>query len=162
MSLSLPSSRARQSTPSAFSSLSQTKRDSGRDGRIKRGGARAALIRRGEDGACLLKSQLSIQACVFSTKRSLILTPFDFTHFIDSPGAPNEMLNLSVAAAGPRGYSYGDRERNRALLFPLPSSLHGCIRPQDSCHQKHASVLECTVLINKARQVGQSLNAAPF
>ncbi len=117
LSLSL----ARQSPPSAVPFLSQTKRDSGRDGRIKRGRARTALIRQGQ-------GPLSIRACVFSPERSLILIPFNFTHFIDSPGVPNEMLHLSVAmAVMERNREHGGRsiKSSAVSLFPLPSSLHG-------------------------------------
>lgn len=70
------------------------------------------------DRSCLLKRSLSIAACrpaigTNGAYHSLILIPFDLTHFIDSPCAPNEMLNLSPVAAMPRSYCYGDRERRR-------------------------------------------------
>ncbi len=111
-------SRTRQSPPSAFSFLSQTKRDSGRDGRIKRGGAQTALIRRG-------RGSLSIQACVFSPERSLILIPFNFTHFIDSPGVPNEMLHLSVATAVmERNGEHVQLKAQRSLTLLCFRSLH--------------------------------------
>lgn len=66
-------------------------------------------------GPCLLKRSLSIAARRLAigtneAHRSLIPIPFDLTHFIDSPCASNEMLNLSLAAAVPCGYCYGDRE----------------------------------------------------
>lgn len=68
------------------------------------------------DRSCLLKKSLSIAACRLhigtnEAYHSLILIPFDLTHFIDSPCAPNEMLNLSLVAAVPCSYCYGDRER---------------------------------------------------
>lgn len=68
------------------------------------------------DSSCLLKRSLSIAACHLrigtnEAYHSLILIPFDLTHFIDSPCAPNEMLNLSPVAAVPCSYCYGDRER---------------------------------------------------
>ena len=68
------------------------------------------------DRLCLLKRSLSIAAWRLrigtnEAYHSLILIPFDLTHFIDSPCAPNEMLNLSPVAAVPSSYCYGDRER---------------------------------------------------
>lgn len=70
------------------------------------------------DRSCLLKRSLSIAACCLrigtnEAHHSLILIPFDLTHFIDSPCAPNEMLNLSPVAAVPCRYCYGDGERAR-------------------------------------------------
>lgn len=68
------------------------------------------------DRSCLLKRSLSIAAWRLAigtneAYHSLIPIPFDLTHFIDSPCAPNEMLNLSPVAAVPCSYCYGDRER---------------------------------------------------
>lgn len=76
---------------------------------------RRALIRAGT-GPASSKRSLSIAACRLGigtneAYHSLILIPFDLTHFIDSPCAPNEMLNLSPVAAVPRSYCYGDRGR---------------------------------------------------
>lgn len=61
--------------------------------------------------ACCRYGRLVFSPGTNEAHHSLILIPFDLTHFIDSPCAPNEMLNLSPVAAGPRGYCYGDRER---------------------------------------------------
>lgn len=67
------------------------------------------------DRSCLLKRSLSIAACCLAigtneAYHSLTLITFDLTHFIDSPCAPNEMLNLSPVAAVPCSYCYGGRE----------------------------------------------------
>lgn len=67
----------------------------------------------GGDRSCLLKRILSIPVCRLCIGTNelypgLILIPFDLTHFIDSHCAPNEMLNLSPAAAVACGYCYGN------------------------------------------------------
>lgn len=91
------------------------------------------------DRSCLLKRSLSIAACRLAigtneAYHSLILIPFDLTHFIDSPCAPNEMLNLSPVAAVPCSYCYGDRERGEGSAGEIPQ--HG----RCSIKKAHSSI----------------------
>lgn len=116
---------------------------------------RRALIRAGT-GPASSKRSLSIAACRLGigtneAYHSLILIPFDLTHFIDSPCAPNEMLNLSPVAAVPRSYCYGDRGREgrgsageipqhggcsikKKKKSPTPPSLFPVTLPLSSLH----------------------------
>lgn len=102
--------------PSAFSFFSHTQKNKGKQP------SDPGVHWSERDGSCLLKRSLSIAAWRLTigtneAYHSLILIPFDLTHFIDSPCAPNEMLHLSPVAAVPCSYCYGDRERGAAEKY---------------------------------------------